>query len=285
MIVLLTLLMMLATSCGSDEVKNPITYDMPLNRADSIAMVDIYKALGYRKQPHSRIDFKNKETWKKECRFGVDRERHEYYIESITLAFESGRYVYFDFKKKRFDLPDAVGNMSRLKQLQLYGSIGVTIGNITAAFNCPLEWLYATYADISETDLEREMPRLSDTLKELGIGKSNLSGSQEWTKALHRLQSLILSENKYEGKVPDIYKLGPINVSLYGNNYTEMDWSYFTDPNAKTVPNLESNRLSGEIPKEVFDTKLWYSSSYKLTNQQEGYGFSNYNASNHWSES
>lgn len=295
-------LMMLLTSCSDErDFGNGYAWEFPINETDSLAMVKIYKAMGYDSwTDKNNIDLKKRETWDGECTLKFDKENKEFRIVSLSISFVS--LTSFPEFQGVFVIPDEVSQMTRLKSAHFRGSEEVTISNVAALADCPLEYLTINYGEISEKDLFEALPKLSGTLTLLRINHSGLNGSQEWTLKLPNLENLDLSDNeysgldeslawtqklpnleilnlsdnKYSGKVPDIFKYCEFAVGLMNNNYNEMDWSYFTDANVKRVPEFQGNRLHGVIPQEVFDSNNWKYFRHTIHCQQKGYGYTNW---------
>lgn len=270
-------LMMLLTSCSDErDFGNGYAWGFPLNETDSLAMVKIYKAMGYDSwTDKNNIDLKKHKTWDGECTIKFDRENKEFRIVEISIDFRINQ-SFAEFQGS-FVIPDEVSQMTRLTGANFIGSESVGICNVSALTDCPLEYLAIGYGDISEKDLFEELPKLSATLTRLRIAVSGLSGSLEWILKFPHLELADLPNNEYSGKVPGIFKYSDCNVGLFFNNFDEMDWSYFTDPKVNKVPNLQRNRLHGEIPQEVFDSQNWIYFHNNVVGQQEGYSYTNWN--------
>lgn len=269
------LFMMFLTSCGdeSDFGETPFS-QMPLNQEDSLAMVKIYKEMGCESwSDKNKIDLKSRDKWPG-CKLEYNEESQEFRVIGIYFCLQA----YFpEYKEPVYNISNEISKLTALESVCFFSDGSVKTANISALANCPiLKRLDLLYGEVTEKDLE-ELPKLSGTLTELTMVKSGLSGSLDWTQEFANLELLNLSSNNYEGKVPGIFKYSNCGVELSGNNFTEMDWSYFTDENVKNIPFLRENRLHGVIPQEVLVSPNWQSLRSVIANQQEGYSFTNWN--------
>lgn len=269
------LFIVILTSCSDErDFGDTPFYQMPLNQEDSLVMVKIYKALGCESwSDKNKIDLKKRDKWPG-CTLEYNEESREFRVVGIYLYIP---WKFSEYKESVYYIPDEISKLAALKSLGFESDGTTKFANLAAVINCPsLEYLKITHGDFTEKDIE-ELSNLPVTLTELLILNSNLSGSLEWTQRLSKLKLLSLSSNKYEGKVPGIFKQSDYRIYLDYNNFNEMDWTYFTDNDVKNVPILRENRLHGIIPQEVLDSPNWLSFRSCIAAQQDGYSFINWN--------
>lgn len=272
-LLLFSLLAMFLTSCEEMDYGDTPFHQMPLNREDSLVMVNMYKSMGCESWTKHKINLKKRNKWPG-CYLKYDEANKEFRVEYIDFSF---RYDFPEFNKPQFDIPEYISKLSKLNAVDISGTEDIKIGNISALTNCQeLKNMVILYGNISEEELNEKFPKLSNTLTKLDLRFSELSGSLEWTGKLKNLSHLNLSNNNYEGTVPDVFKYKDCLVFLEKNNFSTMDWSYFTDAKVKYIPYLTYNKLCGEIPEEVFKSDKWIEFSRYIYPQQKGYGFINW---------
>lgn len=266
-------LIFLASCSDERDFGDTPFYQMPLNQEDSLAMVKIYKAMGSESwSDKNKIDLKRRIKWPG-CTFEFDKEAKEFRVASLNFDFDE----YFpEFTEPEYIISEEISNLPCLKTIFLWGEENLKISDIAALAECPsLEYIKILHGNFTEKDIN-ELPKLSNTLKSLSINFSGLSGGQDWIKEFPNLELLDLSNNNFEGKVPDIYKYCDYPVNLYNNNFYEMDWSYFTDANVKRIPDLRHNKLHGEIPDKALNSPNWLDFRPYIYYQQKGYDYTNW---------
>lgn len=268
------LFIVILTSCSDErDFGDTPFYQMPLNQEDSLVMVKIYKAMGCESwSDKNKIDLKRRIKWPG-CTFEYDKEAKEFRVTSLNFDFDE----YFpEFTEQEYKISEEISNLPKLRTIFLWGEENLKIINTAVLAECTsLEYIKILYGNFTEKDIN-ELPKLSNTLKSLTINFSGLSGSQDWIKEFPNLELLDLSNNNYEGKVPDVYKYCDYPVNLYCNNFYEMDWSYFTDSNVKRIPNLRYNKLHGEIPEDALNSSNWLAFRPYIYYQQKGYDYTNW---------
>ena len=257
-----------------------------LNVSDSLAMVNIYKAMG----PWSvEWDLTDRHTWNG-VETMLDLDKNELRI----TGFESygGRYkntISEEFRKLTElrklaipggtlsgNIPSWIGELTKLELLvlgdnYLNGEIPPEIGNLRQ-----LQVLKITNCDI-EGSIPETLGNLSN-LVYLHLYGNKLSGEiPKSLKNLPKLDLLYLNGNQLSGRFPiEILNKPQMNVNCRDNNITELPFEVWEDDFVGPPPFLSGNRLSGEVPDSVLMLDRWKEYyDVCVTNQQEGYGYSN----------
>ena len=267
---------LMAAACSNEEPNIPPA-DPPrpiMNVQDSLAIVAFYHAMkcGEWKAPF-HWDITDIDTWGG-ITVELDMARNEYRVTEIKVP-NAEEYLPGDYY-----LPPELGNLTRLRSLIVYGDSRM-VGEIPKElFDCPLENLYIMAQGYSSPlkglygSIPKEIGKVGETLKWLKISNTNIGG--EIPEEIGKLQKLrttaYLIYNEFTGKVPLVFRELPVSTCLMGNDYTEMEWRYFTE-NIGYFPDLHYNRLSGEIPEEVLTSERWEGGRANLTGQQRGYGY------------
>lgn len=275
-----------AVSCSSngpslEEPKDTVPH---LNESDSLAMVNIYKKIG----PWGYDwDLKDIKTWG-----GVD----------IALETSSNQYRIVGFNyygSFSGEIPDDFRKLTELRVLglgggTLSGHIPSWIGELTN-----LIYLYIGFNQISGP-IPPEIGKLTK-LEQLTIGKNFVDGPlPEELGNLTNLWKLVICDTKVSGSIPkslsklnklkyidfdnnqlsgefpiEILKDG-VYIGCLNNNITKLSFEVWKDELRVGPPDLQGNRLSGEIPEWVFNTKKWHSYGFFVGRQQKDYGYTNY---------
>lgn len=269
------------TCCTKDDViisTNEIPY---LNKKDSTLMVEIYNKIGPWGIEWDLVDIK---SWGGVA-FALDTLYNEYRI----VGFNYNGYFTGMF-------PEEFCELTELRELGLAG--GALSGSIPSSIKQlkKLEWLYIGYNDVDGA-IPPEIGELRN-LKQLTLGENKLSGklpeelgnlinleyltvmstniSGEIPKSLSKLRKikfLYLDHNELEGEFPiEIINPGCVISCIY-NNITSMPFDIWSDENPCYIPDLQQNRLSGDIPAWVYKTKKWSKYSAFFKNQQDGFGY------------
>ena len=176
------------------------------------------------------------------------------------------------------EIPAEIGNLTNLVYLSLFynnlsGEIPAEIGNLTN-----LEAL-----SLSSNNLSGEIPAAIGNLTNLeglGLFSNNLSGEiPAEIGNLTKLKTLNLRYNNLSGEIPaaigNLTNL--VRLNLRSNNLSgEIPAAIGNLTNLYELY-LSFNNLSGMIPDEVLNHP--YFNNWKLTPQNDGYGFDNYPAS------
>lgn len=255
-----------------------------LNKSDSLAMVNVYQKNG----PWGLDwDLKDIKTWG-----GVD----------IALDISTNQYrivgfnYYGSFHGK---FPDDFRKLTELRVLglgggTLSGQIPSWIGELTN-----LIYFYIGYNHMSGP-IPSEIGKLTH-LEQLTIGENFVDGSlPEELGNLINLCQLTIYHTKISGVIPkSLRKLSKIRrvnfnknqlsgefpieilkenvyISCLDNNIAKLSFDIWKDALSVSLPDLQGNRLTGELPEWVFGTKKWSLYDIYVGRQQQGYGYTNY---------
>lgn len=285
---MLLLLLTFVTACDDEYQDVKIVRETEatpsLNQSDSLAMVNIYKAIG----PWGNIwDLSDIQTWGG-VEIALDTDNNEYRIVGFNY--------YGEFHGT---IPDDLRKLTELRKLglgggNLTGPIPTWIGELRH-----LEFLYFAYnrmngeipkgigklkklrtLTIAHNLISGELPEeLGDleSMRYLTISNTQVSGPiPESLKNLKNAKVIELEDNQLSGDFPIEVLTDKLYFGCSGNNITYVDFDIWKLPRNIGFPNLRGNRLSGEIPEWVFDTELWKSRNYYVDAQQDGYGYTNF---------
>lgn len=282
---------MLSTLAGCSEEKDLPQGPPPihLNVEDSLAMVDIYHALGLR-----GWDLTDIYSWE-----GIEGEVNDPTTNEIRIVgFLCTRYmnpkgkIPEDLKRLTAlrklivagdllegEIPSWLGEMENLLYLGigdsdlLTGTIPESLGNLKN-----LQRLEITNCRFVTGEIPKSLGNL-ENLTYLAIGRTGVYGEipKELSK-LKKAEVISLRWNHLSGTFPiEITQDRFIDIDCAYNNITELPFAVWKDEYPGTPPKLFMNRLSGEIPEWVFKTKKWEEyNGYSIGKQQDGYGYSNY---------
>lgn len=272
---ILTLLSACLLVCACNNNDEPAGPAEPLmNKQDSLAIVAFYHSMKCAEWKGGfHWDLKDTDTWGG-LTVEYDAEKNEYRVVRIEVPEAE------DYLPDGYSLPAELGNLTKLRDLIVWGDSRM-IGEIPKEiFNCPLECLYISAKGDNEEQkglsgsIPKEIGKVAGTLKWLQIANTNIGGEiPEEIGLLQGLRTtLYLQDNEFTGKVPLVFRELPVGIYLAYNDFTEMDWRYFTE-DIGNVPILDENCLSGEIPEEVLATERWKKLCYRVQYQREGYGY------------
>ena len=253
-----------------------------LNVSDSIALIKIYEALG--PWDGERWDYNDYTTWAGlTAAYDVDNEEiravglevyggiHGTIPDEICNLTELRRLVLTGGQGR---IPENIGNLKHLQYLwldnnQLIGGIPESIGNLRE-----LQQLRLSNSQLDDTIPESigklvnmEVLQIFNTRMKGNIPK----GIASWSK----LKQMVVKQNHFSGTFPiEILANKHVVFDFDGNDITELPWEVWADTFDAVPPNLERNRLSGEIPSWVLKTQKWQRYHYVVGKQQGGYGYS-----------
>lgn len=281
-----SLLGVCVTSCDSDSsLPDENSEKTPrLNKSDSLAMVNIYQKIG----PWGHIwDLKDIQTWG-----GVDI--------ALDLSTNQYRIVGFNFYGSfHGEFPDDFRKLTELRVLglgggTLSGQIPSWIGELTN-----LTYFYISYNQMSGP-IPPEIGKLTH-LEQLSIGENYVDGSipeelgnltslskltiyhtrvsgtiPKSLSKLDKIKQINLDQNQLSGEIPIEILKENVYIGCSDNNITKLSFDVWKDESKVPIPDLQGNRLSGEIPEWVFSTKKWNLNKYFVGRQQQGTGYTNY---------
>ena len=272
-------------SCSSEENPvDPIDNTPRLNKSDSLAMVNIYKAIG----PWGNWDLEDIQTWGGVA-IAHDLDKNEYRI--VGLEYYQGSF--------NGDFPDELRKLTELRRLAIIGGslsgqipewIGelkhlyyLALGSNNMSGEIPesigqlkkLKMLSLQYCQISG-ELPESLGDI-DSLQYLHIGDTNKGGEiPKSLSKLKHLKQLIFINNKFSGTFPLEVAQEKLAIDCTNNNIEELPFEIWSHP-SKPKPNLQGNRLSGTIPDSIKGLPKWEDCKGFVGRQQKGYGYSNYN--------
>lgn len=278
------LLLLCCFACSDDNKLEKKRDALPhLNKSDSLAMVAIYQKIGPWAQGW---DLKDITTWGG-VEIALDTSANEYRIVKFNYFGTFHDYI-----------PEEFRALKELRHLglgsgHLKGSIPSWIGELTN-----LEYLYIAYNDVSG-DIPPEIGLLTN-LKQLTLGVNRLSGKlPEELGNLKSLEMLTIMDTRISGTIPkslsklkNIKQINLLKNQLSGefpmeilkpsvvvdcsyNNITKLSYDSWKNSDI-WMPDLQFNRLSGEIPDWVKQTASWKKFGFYVGNQQEEYGYTNF---------
>lgn len=261
----------------SSQFNNSVPH---LNKADSIAIVAIYNKIG----PWGNTwDLENINTWDG-IGVALDTLNNEYRIISFNY---NGTFHGF--------IPNSLRKLTELRKLGLAG--GSLKGNIPHWIDelTKLEYLYIGYNQINGK-IPSSIGRLPK-LKQLILGNNQIDGNiPDELGNLINLEILTIMNTKISGEIPkslsnlkNIKQLNLVKNRLSGEfpleilkssvvidcSYNNIDYLPFDIWQRKNIliPDLQHNKLAGNIPQWVKQTENWKKFHYYIENQQEGYGY------------
>lgn len=290
-LMLLPVLGMLSTLAGCSEEKDLPKGPPPihLNVEDSLAMVDIYHALGL-----SGWDLTDIYSWEGIEGLADDPATNEFRIIGFTCtsamrpkgeipeAFKrltALRKLVIAGKFLQGEIPSWLGEMESLVYLgiknadNLTGEIPEELGNLKNLIRLDI---------VNCKNISGEIPKSLgnlENLTDLLISGTSVSGEiPEELSKLKKIERLDLRDNELSGTLPiEIMRDRVFGMDCSNNNIEELPFEIWKDEYIGVPPILDGNRLSGEIPEWVFKTNKWeVHSSIVIGKQQEGYGYSNY---------
>lgn len=275
-------------SCSSDVPQTEmLKYPPRLNASDSLAMVNIYKAIG---PWGGDWDLKDMYTWGG-VEIALDLDYNEYRI--VGFQYYNGRFHgYFpeDFRKLTElrklavcggtlsgNIPSWIGELVHLQYLalgnnEMFGEIPEEIGNLVN-----LQKLIITDNSICGK-LPESLGKLVNVYR-LTINRTLVEG--EIPKSLKNMSSvdvMDLNNNCLSGRFPiEILRNERLAVDCSGNYITELPVEVWKDDFVGAPPILVGNMLKGTLPNWVFKTKKWdIYGTMSTGRQKEGYGYDNF---------
>lgn len=255
-----------------------------LNESDSLAMVNIYQKIGPWGHDWNLKDIK---TWGG-VDIALDLSTNQYRIVGFNYNGHFHGKFPDDFRKLTElrvlglgggtisgQIPSWIGELTNLTYLyiatnQMSGPIPPEIGKLTK-----LEQL-TIGENFVDGSLPEELGNLTNLWK-LTICRTKVSGTiPKSLSKLDKIKIMDLDENQLSGDFPiELLKLDAF-IGCADNNITNLSFDAWKDDTGVGTPDLQGNRLSGEIPEWVFDTQKWKSRGFYVGRQQQGYGYTNY---------
>lgn len=280
---------LLVVSCSSDLPSEGKPYSSPrLNASDSLAMVNIYNAIG---PWGGDWDVKDIYTWGG-VEIALDLDNNEYRI--VGFQYYNGRF--------HGDFPEDFRKLTELRKLAVCG--GTLSGCIPSWIG---ELKHLQYLAFGENRMSGEIPEEIGNLvnlQKLVITDNLISGKLpeslgklvnvyrltinhtlvegEIPKSLKNMSSvevMDLDNNRLSGRFPiEILRNERLAVDCTNNYITELPFEVWKDDFIGAPPILEGNMLNGTLPDWVFETKKWDSFALiSVVRQKPGYGYTNYN--------
>lgn len=283
-------LLLASTLIACSDNDTPPTPGIPpihMNVSDSLAMIEVYQALGMK-----GWDLKDIYTW-----VGVTGEANDPTTNEIRIVgFEA--YAFSENPKETIpealkkltelrilvltgrnlegNIPEWLGEMENLQYLALgessriSGPIPPQLGNLKK-----LQQLKIVSCNVSG-EIPKELGNL-ENLTQLEICKTKVSGTipKELAK-LKKLEKVLFMENQLSGTFPiEIVSDKEFYMNCDDNCITELPFDFWKDECIGEVI-LTHNMLTGKIPDFVFKTKKWKWADMIIGEQKEGYGYDNY---------
>lgn len=262
---LLLLLLFLWWGCEKDSLPTPTGPAQPtFNRQDSLVAVACYESFKIGGSTAYHWDLEDCDTWGG-LTVALDTAKNEYRIVQIIIDASH--------LPDGYRIPSELGKLPYLRYLAIYGDDRASGGIPKEIFDCPLEVLGIFGKGFGGT-IPKEIGKVGNTLQWLTIQQTSIGGEiPEEMAALQNLQGPpILVGNRFAGKVPLCLRELPHAANLSYNEFTEMEWRYYTE-DIGYVPILRNNNLSGEIPEEVLIAERWKQYKLQVANQNSGYGY------------
>lgn len=276
------------SGCSSDE-------DVPVvpkpkaptwNKNDLKAIFAIYKKCG----PWlNEWDFNDSSTW-----LGI----------SYALDLDSNQYrvVEFDVPEGDFkgDFPDEFTDLTELRVLRIGGSMtGQIPDSISKLKNLEKLYIWGTNMNTTIPESIGELTNLKalsikgnpgvhgplpnsignlTNLEYINVMENNLSGElPKSMKNLKKLYYCVLVRNHFSGTFPlEIAQNSPVAYMCSENDIENLPFEIWSDSIKCAMPDLQYNKLHGTLPGWVFKTEEWKNFHGFVSNQKEGYGYSNY---------
>ena len=279
---------LLVVSCSSDLLSEGKSYSSPrLIVSDSLAMVNIYKAIG---PWGGDWDLKDIRTWGG-VEGALDLDNNEYRI--VGFQYYNGRFhgdFPEDFRKltelrklavcggtMSGSIPSWIGELKHLQYLafgenRMSGEIPEEIGNLVN-----LQKLVITHNFIGGKLAES----LGNLVKVYRLTINHTFVEGEIPKSLKNMSSvevMDLNDNRLSGRFPiEILRNERLAVDCTNNNITELPFEVWKDDFVGAPPILEGNMLNGILPDWIFETKKWDVYGTMSTDcQKKGYGYDNF---------
>lgn len=272
-------------SCNSNSSLPDETLNVNprLNESDSLAMVNIYQKIG----PWGRDwDLADIRTWGG-VDIALDTSTNQYRVVGFNCNGRFHGKFPEDFRKLTElrvlglgggtlsgQIPSWIGELTNLIYLyiaynQMNGPIPPEIGKLTH-----LEQL-SIGENFVDGSIPEELGNLTN-LSRLTIYHTKVSGTIPKTLSkLNKIKQINFDKNQLSGEFPmEILKNG-VYIGCLNNNISKLSFDVWKEPKV-SLPNLQGNRLSGELPGWVFGTKNWDSYDIYVGRQQQGYGYTNY---------
>lgn len=250
--ILISIITLCAFVCCSDKdelevpggtTDNKWENHIPLNKNDSIAISVLFKNLEIEDTwaLENSIDVYDYHNW--------DSTNFTFYMKILTKHDEVnnemriyGISVYptcvIPF---HFQIPKEISLMDSLTLFSIVGqNANADVQIPKEIFDCPLEY-FEISGKIFSGSIPTEIKKVSSTLKELRIYYTYISGFPEELAGLQNLtKPALFTNNNIAGKVPLFFRELPYGAILDDNNYSEMDWRYFTE-DIGVVPYIRNN--------------------------------------------
>lgn len=281
----LPMMTFLGMSCSDDDGHEAVVHAPHLNVSDSLVMVQIHKEIN---SNNTFWDDTDTNTWKGHVAFILDKAKNEYRVAAIGYEGDASGYfpqeitkldklklIYFSGSYLTGKIPEDIGKLKDLESIvisenHISGTLPESLGELSK-----LARLY-----ISNTDIGGKLPsswQKLERLETLVLSNNKLEGSiPSELKELKHVTTVILSNNHLSGSVPIEILKETSPFVLENNDITELPFDIWKDDNPANPPQIKGNRLSGIIPAWVKETTKWKKLKGMVSEQQPGYGYSNY---------
>lgn len=216
----------------------------PINKQDSLALVDLYKSTGGSNWTYN-------DNW---------LTKPVVLWRGVFVSDDRVTSIYLSGNNLSGSIPASIGDLTALTTLDfennnLTGEIPSSIGNLIN-----LDWLL----DLSINNLTGEIPSTIgnlSVLEMLDLSQNHLSGEiPESIRSLSSLEVLELSENNLSGSIPSVIgELSNLNFfDIVGNELTGTIPKELGRNSKLEALGITDNELIGEIPAELGDLdSLW----------------------------
>lgn len=246
-------------SCSNKE-KFPENEAIPLNKQDSLAIVDIYNKTGGGTKWAYSWNLHDIKTW---YTVTLREIKGEYRVVGFQLAdINPGRPSGY--------IPESICSLTELEDLsisseKIYGKLPESISKLTKLRNLTIKTTNLTILPPEVGELQQ--------LERLYLFFNSFEGNLP--KELGNLPSntkIWIQNNKFSGTVPLEILKNRSDIILDHNNFTELPWECWLN-DEYTIPSILYNKLSGTVPDEVLNCEKWNLFKDKIFPQQKGYGY------------
>ncbi|MBE6283890.1 MAG: hypothetical protein E7098_06065 [Mediterranea massiliensis] len=278
-------------ACSGDDDLPPIEEKQPIksffmNEGDSLALAVSLRPFGI-KDLDKFID--------SEWEYVIDDIKyHQYYYQGVVFntLWDTKENIYRLWRiavEEPELLPDgyflspALKDLKRLSHLEIRGDERATGVIPKEIFDCPLVRLHISGKGFTGA-IPKEIAKVANTLVAIEIVSTSLNYLPEEIGELRKVNVPYLCYNEFRGTPPMSLRNFSSSAQCQDNYFDEIDWNMFLEFDADksvvtgiySVPLLDGNCLTGEIPQEVLDSEYWTYFAQCLGRQRDGYGFSNW---------